>query len=75
MNFMIMNEKYEFVATAVDITPSHMSNIETGKTKVSLSTFFDKIPNHFNYFLAFLIIIYFCFLKYWKYIRSILLLH
>lgn len=28
----------ESVADIVDITPSHMSNIETGKTKVSLPT-------------------------------------
>lgn len=28
----------EFVAATVNIAPSHMSNIETGKTKVSLPT-------------------------------------
>ena len=28
----------EVVSYIVDVTPAHMSNIETGKTKVSLST-------------------------------------
>lgn len=32
------NVTQEIVADIIDITPAHMSNIETGKTKVSLPT-------------------------------------
>ncbi|MDE7061659.1 MAG: helix-turn-helix domain-containing protein [Lachnospiraceae bacterium] len=33
-----LGKTQEFIADAIDVTPAHMSNIETGKTKVSLPT-------------------------------------
>ena len=43
----------EAVADLIDITPAHMSNVETGKTKVSLPTliaiaFLFRIRGHFG---------------------------
>lgn len=38
----------ETVADLIDITPAHMSNVETGKTKVSLPTLI-AMPMHFLY--------------------------
>lgn len=41
------NMTQETLAELVDVTSQHISNIETGKTKVSLSTFI-KIVNELN---------------------------
>lgn len=42
-----LSKTQESIADAIDVTPAHMSNIETGKTKVSLPTLI-SIANALN---------------------------